>query len=307
MEVIQTHENADFDAIASLLGASKLFPRAKPVLPRHINRNGRGFLALYGAALPFVQPDDLPRATIQHVVLVDTQAMVTLRDHAPNLSVDIIDHHEPDPNLPEDWRLSGELVGATTTLLTEAISARGIPLTSIEATLLLLGIYEDTGSLLYAGTTSRDVRAAAWLLDQGARLDVVNEFLHHPLAPGQRELYEELLSQSETHDIEGHTIIVTAASAPSFEEEISTLAHKLRELLEPSALFVLVALDGRVQLVARSTTDDINVSVVARRFGGGGHRRAAAALIREQPLAQVKQAVLDLLPQVVQPSVTVAQ
>jgi tRNA nucleotidyltransferase (CCA-adding enzyme) len=46
MKVILTHENTDFDALASLLGASKLFPDAIPVLPRRINRNGEGFLAL---------------------------------------------------------------------------------------------------------------------------------------------------------------------------------------------------------------------------------------------------------------------
>ena len=67
MEVILTHENADFDAIASLLGASKLFPAATPVLPRRVNRNGRDFLALYGAELPFVEPDDLPRGRITRV------------------------------------------------------------------------------------------------------------------------------------------------------------------------------------------------------------------------------------------------
>jgi tRNA nucleotidyltransferase (CCA-adding enzyme) len=61
LEVILTHENADFDAVASLLGASKLFPTATPVLPRRVNRNGLAFVSLYGTELPFVQPDDLPR------------------------------------------------------------------------------------------------------------------------------------------------------------------------------------------------------------------------------------------------------
>jgi len=307
VEVILTHENTDFDAIASLLGASKLFPAATPVLPRRINRNGQAFLALYGAELPFVQPDDLPRGKIRHAILVDTQNMTTLKGMGRDLRVDIIDHHELDRELPPNWTYSGEPMGATTTLLIEEISARSLKLTGIEATLLLLGIYEDTGSLSYAGTTARDVRAAAWLMEQGARLAVVNEFLHHPLAPEQRELYERLLEQSETHEIEGHTVIVAWAEAPKFTEEISTLAHKLRELLEPSALFVLVALDKRIQLVARSTTDDIDVSAVAGRFGGGGHRRAAAALIRGRSLQAVHEKLLSILPEVVRPGITVTQ
>jgi tRNA nucleotidyltransferase (CCA-adding enzyme) len=308
VEVILTHENADFDAVASLLGASKLFPAATPVLPRRVNRNGRAFLALYGAELPFVEADELPRRRkIRRAILVDTQGLTTLRGMGRDLHVDIIDHHERDPDLPPHWTYSGEPMGATATLLTEEISARSLKLTGIEATLLLLGIYEDTGALSYAGTTARDVRAAAWLMEQGARLAVVNEFIHHPLAPEQRELYEQLLEQSETHVIEGHTVIVAQAEAPEFSEEISTLAHKLRELLEPSALFVLVALDRHVQLVARSTTDDIDVSAVAAHFGGGGHQRAAAALIRGPSLLAVHEELLRLLPEVVRPSVTVAE
>ena len=307
VEVILTHENADFDAVASLLGASKLFSAATPVLPRRINRNGRAFLALYGAELPFVRPDDLPRGRIRSAILVDTQNLTMVRGMGRDLQVDIIDHHELDRELPSNWTYAGEPMGATTTLLVEAISARGLKLSSIEATLLLLGIYEDTGSLSYMMTMARDMRAAAWLLDQGARLAVVNEFLHHPLAPEQRELYDRLLEQSDTREVEGHTIILACAEAPDFSEEISTLAHKLRELLEPSALFVLVALDGHTQLVARSTTDDIDVSIMAKHFGGGGHRRAAAALIRDRPLQRVREELLGLLSDVVRPGVTVAQ
>jgi tRNA nucleotidyltransferase (CCA-adding enzyme) len=309
MEVILTHENADFDAIASLLGASKLFQAATPVLPRRVNRNCRAFIALYGTALPFVEPADLPRTKVTRAILVDTQGLTTIRGMGRDLQVSIIDHHARDRELPPNWTFSGELTGATTTLLAEEIAARSLTLTGIEATLLLLGIYEDTGSLSYQSTTARDMRVSAWLVDQGARLAVVNEFLHHPLAPEQRELYEQLLEQSETHEIEGHSIIIACAEAPEFSEEISTLAHKLRDLLEPSALFVLVALDKdhRIQLVARSTTDDIDVSQVAAHFGGGGHKRAAAALVRARSLQTVREALTQLLPEIVRPSITVAQ
>jgi tRNA nucleotidyltransferase (CCA-adding enzyme) len=304
--VILTHENADFDAIASLLGASKLFPAALPVLPRRVNRNGSAFLQLYGAEMPFTHPDDLPRGKIDKAVLVDTQSLTTLKGMTSDLQVEIIDHHKLDRSLPANWSYSGETIGSTTTLLSEEISARFLKLTDLEATLLLLGIYEDTGSLSYQSTTVRDVRAAAWLMEQGARLELVNEFLHHPLEPEQRELYERLLEGSDSYDIDGHTIVVATQRAPDFTESLSTLAHKLRDLLEPSALFMVVALDGRIQLVARSTTDDIDVSTVAKHFGGGGHARAAAALIHDRELEGVRKELLEMLPNIVQPAVTVA-
>ena len=91
MEVILTHENADFDAVASLLGASKLFPSATPVLPRRVNRNGRAFVALYGEELSLVQPDDLPRRRkITHAILVDTQGLSTLKGMGRDLKMDVI-------------------------------------------------------------------------------------------------------------------------------------------------------------------------------------------------------------------------
>lgn len=307
MEVILTHENADFDAIASLLGAHKLFPGATPVLPRRVNRNCRAFLSLYGAELPFVHPDDLPRRRIRRAILVDTQGLTTLKGMTPNLRVDVIDHHKVDRELPPEWNFSGEPLGATTTLLVEEIAERGISLTRVEATLLLMGIYEDTGSLSYVDTTPRDVRAAAWLMERGANLAVANEFLHQPLTPAQQELYEQLLDDATTHEVGGHAIVTTAVRAPDYQEEISTLAHKLWDVLEPSALFVLVGLNDHVQLVARSTTNDIDVAEVATRFGGGGHARAAAALIRNRALESVRSELLAILPHLVRPAITVEQ
>ena len=46
-----THDNADFDAVASCLAAHKLMPSALPVLPQRINRNVRHFMALYWESL----------------------------------------------------------------------------------------------------------------------------------------------------------------------------------------------------------------------------------------------------------------
>ena len=79
MKIILTHEQADFDALASLLGASLLDEQARPVLPRRLNRNVRAFLTLYGLELPFIEPQDLPKTKISTITLVDTQSMITLK------------------------------------------------------------------------------------------------------------------------------------------------------------------------------------------------------------------------------------
>ncbi len=306
VELIVTHEHADFDAIASLLAAHKVYPHAIPVLPRSINRNVRNFLTLYRDAFPFVRPEDLARRRVARVIVVDSQSFQPPRGVSRETPVLVIDHHPPRQDLPDHWEYRGEVLGATTTLLVEQIVEQGISLTPIEATLLLLGIYEDTGSLLYRTTTSRDVRAASWLLEKGANLDIVNRFLHHPLSEEQRDLFLRLSEAAETLDVYGHTVVIAAASAPAFMDELSTLAHKLRELYEPDGIFVLVELDGRVQVIARSTSDAVDVGAIARALGGGGHARAAAAVVRDKSLADVKAELKRLLREHIRPAVTVA-
>jgi tRNA nucleotidyltransferase (CCA-adding enzyme) len=319
MHLILTHEQADFDALASLFAASHLDEAAIPILPRRINRNVRSFITLYGTDFSLVDPRDLPQEKVESVMLVDTQSLVTLKGMGAKTKVSVLDHHPLRPGLPEDWQVTIEEIGATTTLLVEAMQVQNGHLSSMQATLLLLGIYEDTGSLTYSRTTPRDVRAAAWLLERGANLKIAADFLNPPLSVDQRSLYEELLDNAQTYHVNGHHIVVACGDASQVDEEISTLAHKLRDLLDPDALFVVVSTQDGVRIVARSTSDAIDVSSVTAEFGGGGHSRAAAALIRDgkgeassgtmqaEALKETCEKLLGVLPTHVQPSVTVAQ
>ena len=307
MQIILTHEQADFDALASLLGAHLLNEQALAVLPRRMNRNVRAFLALYGVEMPFIDPRDLPNTPIEQVILVDTQSMVSLRGMGAETRVQVIDHHPLRDNLPVGWVVHTDEIGATTTLLVEALREHNGELTTAYATLLLLGIYEDTGSLTYTRTNGRDLRAAAFLLDQGASLQVANGFLNHPLSQAQQDLYDSLRSRADHFHIHGHTIVLASGDAGEMDEELSTIAHKLRDLLDPDALFVLVTTRGGVQMIARSTNDQIDVAAVVANFGGGGHERAAACLIRGRDLDNVRAELVRILPNYVRPAVTVAQ
>ena len=106
MRIILTHEQTDFDGLASLLGAHLMDETSIPVLPRRLNRNVRAFLTLYGVGLPFVDPRDLPNQPIESVYLVDTQSMTSIRGMGPDTLVHVIDHHTPRKDLPSGWRIS---------------------------------------------------------------------------------------------------------------------------------------------------------------------------------------------------------
>jgi tRNA nucleotidyltransferase (CCA-adding enzyme) len=304
MDVILTHENADCDAIAALLAATKLYPSAVAVLPRRINRNAQDFLTLYGASLPFRHADDLPRQRIARVIVVDSQTAPSLNGMDEHTTLHFIDHHPLKRALPP--RATSELreAGAATSLLVCKLKQTHQTISAIEATLMLLGIYEDTGALTYKGVRLADFQAATWLYEQGAQLNVAQDFLHHSLTPQQRQLYRVLLQSARSVEVAGYTVTVASAQSEEYVEEISTLAHYLRDVSNGDALCVLVQQDGHVQVVARSVTDAIDVSALAAALGGGGHARAAAALVREATLAEVEQRIRAWLQANIHPLVT---
>lgn len=317
MKIILTHEQADFDAIASMLAAYLLYDPSVPVLPRKMNRNVRSFLALYGEELPFIDVRDIPAEEIENIILVDTQALVTLKGTTRDTIIQVIDHHQVKENIDKTWSINTEQVGSVTTMLTEAIQEQNIPLNTTQATLMLLGIYEDTGSLSYASTTARDIRSAAYLLEQGANLKIAVNYLNPPLSPEQRRIYDKLVAAAQIYFINGLRIVISFAEGQEIQEEISSIAHKMRDLLEPDGLIIIVATEEGYRLVLRSTNDLINVATLANHFGGGGHERAAAALIRRpsgighakdpEELQNISAELLRIIPAYIRPSVSVKQ
>lgn len=311
MHIILTHENADFDAIASLLGAALLYPEAQAIIPHTTNQNVRDFLTLYWGELPFIEGRDRPKVSIDQITMVDSQYVPKVKGQTRRTKIRIIDHHDPSEHLPPEAEVILNDTGANATYLVEEIARTNTPLTPIQATLMLLGVHEDSGSLTYGNTTSRDIRAAAWLVEHGAHLDVLRDFLHYPLSPDQQQLYNAVVNHIESHTIHGNQVMISAVQANGRVSEISSIAHRLRDLYNPDGLFLLVAMDDdnspHLQLIARSSTDTIHVGRIADRFGGGGHPRAAAAHIVDMTLEAAYQKLLATLEEVVQPAMVVRQ
>ncbi|MBI3732359.1 MAG: CBS domain-containing protein, partial [Chloroflexi bacterium] len=307
MDVIVTHENADFDAVASLLAAARLYPTAAPLLPRRVNRNVQEFLTLYGEALPFHSLDEAVPEAIERVIAVDCQAIPSLKGLKPTATIHFIDHHPFDKTLPAQATHEGREVGATTTLLVQQLMKLPQSLSPIEAALLMLGIYEDTGSLSYKGTRVEDFQAATWLFERGASLDLIQEYLHHALSAGQQALYQKLIQAARAVEVAGYSVVIASARAGGHVEEVSTLAHHLRDLFACDALFVLAQMDGHVQVVARSTHDAIDVGAIMAGLGGGGHARAAAAFLRDVALEEAEARLRALCRSHIHPLLTAGQ
>ncbi len=305
MDVITTHVNADFDGVASMLAARKLYPGALIVLSGGAQEAVRGFLEVHDLGL--TKQKDIALDQVRRLIVCDAQKperLGTLKElwGRPGVEVHLFDHHVDEDESPDPEgggiRVSQQIVegvGATTTLLVERLTKERIPISPFEATVLALGLYEETGSMAYISTTPRDLRAAAIVLEAGADLNLVSDTLRRPLDPDLIALLNDLLRSSEVHYLEGRKVLLAASGYDRYTGDLAEAVHRLVELKDFDAVIAAIGMDDKIQLIGRSRRPEIDVAWIAREFGGGGHAVAAAASIKGRTLVEVREEVERLL------------
>jgi len=288
MQLAVSHNNMDFDSLAAQFAVTKLYPTARMALAFPLFGNVREYLTLYRSNLPIVQIKYIDFAQVSKIFIVDCQHAERLEQAVRTWLTEkhlytIFDHHELDPHglgpqaQPESIIQN---VGAATTLLVEKIIERSIALSPFEATLLLLGIYEDTGCLAYGDTTERDATCAAYLLKNKADLAVVNQYMRAKLDDEQLALLQEMIQAAQVLDFAGQRIIVTSAVRENYLDGLATITRKLMELESADAAFCAVYMRDRIHIVGRSDTRALDVRQVVRQFNGDGHAGAGAAVVK---------------------------
>jgi tRNA nucleotidyltransferase (CCA-adding enzyme) len=306
LTVIATHTNTDFDALASMLAARRLYPGSLVALQPTLSRNVREFVRLYADELELVEVGAIDLSQVHRLVAVETVHASRLGDLEPLTRDEAVekiafDHHElaaPEWVKPENLYLTGE--GALTTSLIGILAERELSVSALEATAFALGIHEDTGSLSFASTTQRDAEAIAWCLRHGARLDELGHFLRPALGDEERELLARLIESARPVRAAGVELLVASAAWPRYLEDIALLAHKLADLTDCDALACLVEMEGRVFAVLRSRVPELDAARLAAVLGGGGHHGAASASTRlslEQACQAIEQGLASALEQ----------
>lgn len=315
MQLTVSHNNMDFDSLAAQFAVTKLYPTARMVLSFPIVGNVRKFLSLYRSNLPIVQIKYLDLASVsklfivdcQHVDRLDVLVKTLLKEGRP---YSIFDHHQFDQkglgiNAQSDSII--ETVGASTTLLVEKIQSASIKLAPFEATLLAIGIYEDTGCLTYSRTSARDAEALAFLLKKKADLNIVNDYIRDQLNKEQLALFQDLVEKAEVLEISGKRIVIGATRLPKYLGGLATLTRKLMEVESADAAFSIVHMRDRAHMVGRSDTPSIDVREIARHFSGDGHPGAAAAVIKGGNPEYLAEEIKQLLRAAVKPELTASQ
>jgi len=307
LTVITTHINADFDAMASMLAAQKLYPNALVVFPGSREKNLRNFFIqsmVYLFNLAEVKDIDIP--DVRRLVLVDTRRIdrigrleEVLRN--PDLAIHIYDHHsKKDDDIKGEFEVYRQ-TGATVTLLTEILQKKEITISPEEATIMCLGIYEDTGSFTFSSTMPEDLQAAAFLISKGANINVIANLIAREISPEQVGYLNDLIQAAVRYTINGVEVMVTTIRMDHYLPDFAFLVHKLVKMEETNAIFALAMMESKVYVVARSRTSDVDVGTILNAMGGGGHPSAAAASIKGQTLAQVEHALFKELSRCIKP------
>lgn len=300
-EVITTHINADFDALSSMLAASKLYPDATLVFPGSQEKSLRNFFINSVSYLfNFAKIKHVDLDHIERLILVDTRQKSRIGKFAqlvgnPKVQIHIYDHH---PDSSDDIEGDVEVIrktGSATAILTGLLREKEIPITAEEATIMCTGIHEDTGSFTFSSTTAEDYEAAAWLARQGADPNIISDMLTRDLTTEHLKLLNDITQSARTRVISGLEVTLTQVITDEYIADFAVLVHKYMEMENLNVVFALAQMDDRIYLVARSRINEVNAGEIAREFGGGGHPEAASATIKNQTLIQAEKSLNALL------------
>ena len=308
MELITTHINADFDALASMIAAGKLYPNAVMAFSGAQEKSIRDFLlhsAMYALdirKLSKLELDDVTRLILVDIRQAGRIGKLSQLCGRSDVEIHVYDHHPPSR---DDVRGTLEVIepcGSTTAIMCRLLQEKGLSVTPEEATIMMLGIYEDTGNLTFSSTTEADFRAAAFLLGQGANLNVVADMVIKELNVEQVSLLNQLIENTYTKRFHGIDVMFATATSSTYIDDFAVLVHKLKNMSNVNALFALANMDDRIYVVGRSRIKELNVGEVLGAFGGGGHATAASATVHDMTLTQTEQDLHRMLERCIVPA-----
>ena len=302
MQIVTTHKSTDFDGLASLIAATLIYPDAVPVLPKTYNPNVKAFLSIHKDLFNLAKVEDIDLNNVTGLIVVDTNQwarldrMTALKENRA-LEVILWDHHEGNEcDLSPTWQCH-EPIGANITLMLRLIMERSIPISSIQATLFLCGLYEDTGNLTFPSTTAEDARAAAFLLENDADLGILKTILQPAYGQKQKEILFEMLKTADRTVINNWKTSINITEISGHVNNLSVVVHMYRDILNVDVAFGIFVHpeNNKCIIIGRSGTPDVNIGSVMRSMGGGGHPGAGSAMLKDVNPQALKDWITELL------------
>ncbi len=295
MEIITGHVNSDFDCLAAMIGAKKIYPQATLVLHGTLADNVRDYLKNeWDNLYQFAAIKDIDLEKVTRIIIVDTRQENRIDKLAeclqnPGIDIHIYDHHQASET---DIKGHYEVVlpvASCVTIFVQIFQEKNISLTPKEATLMALGLYEDTGYFLHSNIGPEDLQAGAWLLKYKPNLDTVRHFLAHDLTPSQVEMLNELHKNGANYTINATRVTITSLVLPEFVNGFADLVRRLMLMDNLDVLFGLIMMEDKLYIIGRSRIPEVNVGAILREFGGGGHAAAASATVKDLTIFEAEE------------------
>ncbi len=275
---ILTHDHPDPDALASAWALAHLAQtvgriRCRIVYGGMIGRAENRMMAerLFVPARP-LRPREL--ASAAHLALVDTQPPFKNNRCPPRRVPDlIVDHHARHADTQAALALIDESVGATTTILVEALTAAGVRVPRRLATAIVYGIGSETQNL-GREATPRDMAAyqsfwpkasmrTLWRISYPQR----SEDFFATLARGIRESF-----------VAGRSIGAHLGPVGT-PDRVAQIADFLLTLERVEWSIVTGRYQGRLHVSLRSNDPGAGAGRLLKRLLGGGNRGGGHAMI----------------------------
>jgi phosphoesterase RecJ-like protein len=207
-------------------------------------------------------------------------AAAELLERVP-LSIDV-DHHHDNSRFGTISHVAAD-ASSTGEIVRDLIALLDVPLTPAIAEALYVALVTDTGRFQYTNTTPKALRLAAELVEAGVDVQRVFQGIYESVEFAKLKLLARALERAQVYD--GGRLVVSYLLRSDFHElgvgeeyaegiidylrsvEGAELAATIREPPEPP--------DALRRISLRSSSDEIDVSAIARQRGGGGHRQAA--------------------------------
>lgn len=193
-------------------------------------------------------------------------------------TVVMIDHHVAGPGFG-DIRMSDPDAPAAALLCYRLIRLIGWDVPAEAATALLLGLVTDTGRFQYGNTNPEVLRAAAELVEAGARPEVIGQSVYESVAFGYLGVAGTVLSRATLEP--AHALVWSYVTQDDLGrhgigmEDADALIDDIRVAREAEVALLLKEQPGGEWKLSLRSRRHVDVAAIAETMGGGGHHRAA--------------------------------
>lgn len=216
--------------------------------------------------------------TIVAVDVADSKLLGDMKETGDKAEL-CIDHHVSNTEYAERLLLR-EHYAAAAELMYEVILALGVEIDRTIANCLYTGIATDTGCFKFSNTMPQTHIYAARLMECGAEIAPINYAMFELKTQGRIKLEQEVLKNMKYY-ADGHVAVIsvmldTLAQIEDIDsDDVGAMAAIPRQIEGVDiGISIKEKKPGFFKASLRSS-ERIDVSVIAQKFGGGGHARAS--------------------------------